>query len=74
MRTQFPNVVGKSEVKRICSLVQVEGQRYGQAVCNRFDLPKDLEDKIWESDNPSFVWQAVYENCFKKDYQNDPSA
>lgn len=67
---KFPQFVSRAEVKRYCAVAQQPGQRYGQAVANKYDLPKDLEDMIYESDSDTFVWGTLYHYFVKQDYQN----
>lgn len=66
MGTNFPTVVTRSELKRIVWAISsgASSQRVGQAVANYYNLPKDVEDAIWEDNNFGSVVEKLYNWIF----------
>jgi hypothetical protein len=70
-KRKLPQFATYSECKRFIFQTRNNAHlRYGQALCNRFEIPKDLEDKIWEEKDFHRVVQAVWNYTNRPEYQN----
>jgi hypothetical protein len=67
---KFPHVSTYGDVVRICKEARTNAHlRPGQAVCNKYQLPKDLEDAIWEMKEDTRVHQRVWNYFNPANYQ-----
>lgn len=71
MNSKFPQFATRSELKRIVWLTRtLTGQRVGQAICNRYELPMELANQLWEDADRESVITKLWNYFIKPDYQN----
>lgn len=56
---QFPDLGYRTEVKALVGKLKAPHIRIGQAVCNKYQIPVEVESRIYESDNLDLVVQII---------------
>jgi len=70
---KFPYCPTRAEIKRIVYLChQRQSQcRVGQAVGNQFELPKEIDGRIYQNSNFDSVVDILYHHYHRSEYQNE---
>lgn len=70
--TKFPYTLSRSEVKRIvwAATDRYPACRAGQAVCNNYEIPDVLKERIYECNDSKKVVDILYDFFHSKEYQN----
>lgn len=67
---KFPYVTSYSEVVKVCKEAHTNAaHRPGQAVCNKYQLPKKLEDSVYEEKDATKVYQRIWNHFNPSQFQ-----